>query len=91
MNEDCLNRQNVLTSCAVTSVSLTKKRGKNLSLPCMYVMKSGTIIFMWQYNTHIVSFLSCISFTLDKKMDVVVSLPPHSGEQFVDNKYMSCK
>ncbi len=87
--EKYLNRKKVLSSSAVTSISLTKKLGKNLSLPCTYVMKSGTMIFMWQYNTHLVSFLSCIAFTLDKKMDAMVSLPPPSGEQFVDNKYIS--
>ena len=90
-NDKCLNRQNILTSNAVTLVSLTKKCGKILSLPCKYVMKSGTIIIMWQYNTHEVSFLSCIAFTLDKKADAVVSLPPPSGEKFVDNKYMLFK
>ena len=47
-------------------------------------MKSVAIIFMWQYKTHEVSFLSCIPFALDKKTDAVVSLPPTSGEQFVD-------
>ena len=54
-------------------------------------MKSVAMIYMWQYNTHEVSFLSYIAFTLDKKTDAVVTLPPSSGEYFVDNKYMSFK
>ena len=74
------------TSSAVTSVSLTKKCGKNLSLPFKYVMKSGTKTFMQQYNTHEESCLSFIASTLDKKIDAVVTFPPTSGEQFVDNK-----
>ena len=88
LNDKYLNRQNISTSSAVTSVSLTKKHGNNLSLPSKYVMKSGTMIFMWQYSTHEAWFLTCIAFILDKKADDVVSLPSPSGELFADNKFM---
>ena len=80
-NED--NIQNISTSCAVTSACLTKNMARICHSP-VSVMKSVAMIFMWQYNTHVLSFLLCIAFALDKKADAAVSLPPTSGEQVVN-------
>ncbi len=46
---------------------LWQRNGERICHFPVGVMKSVAMIFIWQYHTHEVSFLSCIAFALDKK------------------------